>query len=249
MYFLVEIQGLQERIRIPLKWIENLKLSKLFNYGVKYHRKTIYKVFICADKSMEPDFQLDIRTELNLQRPACYLAKIIKGFGLYFFLAIFFSLTNPKTNKISFSRWHWKWRECTTIGIGWFRCRFISRPIIERRWRRWHWFCRSANANQTKNKKSNSEWRLKYQMISSYICWCNIFYVFVINKTISFFISMRYFIAKLIIQNPFGYFDHDVFAYWFLFSISLVTLRWMYSPKRIKRRWSFFTRFEKITEK
>lgn len=104
MYFLVEIQGSKEKVRIPSKWIENLNLPKLFNYGVKYHRKIIYKVFVCAEKSMEPDFKLDIQTELNLQRSACYLAKIIKGFGSYFFLSIFFSLTSPKTNKISFSR-------------------------------------------------------------------------------------------------------------------------------------------------
>lgn len=84
MYFVVEIQNSKEKITVPLKWIKNLDLCTIFNYGLTYKKKIIYTVFNCADQSTEPDFSLNISNQLDIRRPACYRAKILKCSGKYF---------------------------------------------------------------------------------------------------------------------------------------------------------------------
>lgn len=83
MYFLVEIQGSREKVKVPSKWIKDLKMCAILNYGLKYQKKNIYSVFVCADQSAEPDFHLNILQKLNIDRPACYLAKILKCYGIF----------------------------------------------------------------------------------------------------------------------------------------------------------------------
>lgn len=83
MYFLVKIQGSNERIVVPLKWIKGLEMTTLFNYGVSYVKKKIFTVFIFADQSVEPDFALNTFANLNIERPACYKAKILECCGRY----------------------------------------------------------------------------------------------------------------------------------------------------------------------
>lgn len=92
MYFRVEIQGSLEKVIIPLKWIKNMETIFLFNYGVSYMKKRIFTVFIHADQSREPDFNLDVLTQLNLQRAACYEAKILKCCGKYFIHIKYYSV-------------------------------------------------------------------------------------------------------------------------------------------------------------
>lgn len=83
MYFLIKIQDSNEKVVVPLKWIKNLDMTTLFNYGVKYVKKKIFTVFIYADQTVEPDFSLNTFAHLKIEWPACYKAKILKCCGKY----------------------------------------------------------------------------------------------------------------------------------------------------------------------
>lgn len=68
---------------IPSKWVKNLKVADLLNYGVTYHKKKLYTVFYSAHISSDPDFTLDVSSAMNNTRDACYKAYILKAFGKY----------------------------------------------------------------------------------------------------------------------------------------------------------------------
>lgn len=77
MYFLVLLKETNQKAIVPQKWISNLNLDTLLNYGVR----KVFKVFISNVFGAEPDFHLDVMCILDTQRPACYNAYIVKAFG------------------------------------------------------------------------------------------------------------------------------------------------------------------------
>lgn len=81
MYFLIQLKETKEKAIVPQKWILNLDLETLLNYGVKFLVKKIFKVFISNVFGAEPDFNLDVMRILDTRRPACYNAYIVKTFG------------------------------------------------------------------------------------------------------------------------------------------------------------------------
>lgn len=89
MYFLVSLKETAQKVVIPQKWIFDLNLESLLNSGIKFKRKKVYKVFISNADGEEPDFGLSVLVRLDLKRPACYQAYIIKAFGINCFFKYF----------------------------------------------------------------------------------------------------------------------------------------------------------------
>lgn len=82
MYFLVSLNVLSKnKVVVPLKWIKNLKLSKLLNYGTKYHRQEEYQIFFSKNTGIEPDFNLQKSFQFDESRDCCYGGRILKTFG------------------------------------------------------------------------------------------------------------------------------------------------------------------------
>lgn len=84
MYFIVKLHTSdKEKIIVPLKWIRNLNLVCLLNYGMPIHRKKSVVVYFMNSKPFdaEPDFQVNVQQNFDYNRAACYDATIIKGFG------------------------------------------------------------------------------------------------------------------------------------------------------------------------
>lgn len=81
MYFLVSIKGTGQKAIVPQKWISNLDIEVLLNYGVRFVAKNKLKAFISNAFGSEPDFHLNTLNFLDLSRPACYNVYIIRSFG------------------------------------------------------------------------------------------------------------------------------------------------------------------------
>lgn len=81
MYFLVKLKGTGQKAIIPQKWILNLDVETLLNYGVKFLARKLFKAFISNIFGDEPDFHLDMKIFLDWKRPACYQVYIIRSFG------------------------------------------------------------------------------------------------------------------------------------------------------------------------
>lgn len=82
MYFLVSLKQTAQTAVIPQKWIQNLNMESILNSGVQLSKRKLHKVYISNVDSEEPDFQLTVLTRLNLRRPACYQAYIVKAFKI-----------------------------------------------------------------------------------------------------------------------------------------------------------------------
>lgn len=82
MFFLVILKNSKEKVIVPVKWIQNLDTTKLFNYGIVYMKKKVYKIYF-SNKMLhdEPDFQTTILDRIDLSQPACYETKIVQCFG------------------------------------------------------------------------------------------------------------------------------------------------------------------------
>lgn len=89
MYFLVSLKQTAQKAVIPQKWIQNLNMESILNSGVQLSKRKLHKVYISNVDSEEPDFQLTVLTRLNLQRPACYEAYIVKAFGKNYYFQLF----------------------------------------------------------------------------------------------------------------------------------------------------------------
>lgn len=83
MYFLVVLKDSKEKVVIPQKWISNLNLEIILNAGITFVRKA-HTVFISKNHEDEPDFNLAINHSLDINRPGCYHAIIVKAFGNYY---------------------------------------------------------------------------------------------------------------------------------------------------------------------
>lgn len=82
MYFLVALNTLdQTKILVPLKWIKNVKLPELLNYGRKFHRKVEYLVFYSINASVEPDFELGQSFAFDETKSGCYIGNILRTFS------------------------------------------------------------------------------------------------------------------------------------------------------------------------
>lgn len=92
MYFLVSLKETGQKAIIPQKWICNLDIQTLLNYGVKFVAKKLFKVFHSNNFGDEPDFHLDVIGMLDKKRPACYQVNIIRTFGNTFISIVFISM-------------------------------------------------------------------------------------------------------------------------------------------------------------
>lgn len=81
MYFAIKLVFSDEKKIVPLKWIQNLDMAQLWNYGIDNMKKNRFKVFISENTSAEPDFQFDVKNNYDKRRPACYIATIVSCFG------------------------------------------------------------------------------------------------------------------------------------------------------------------------
>lgn len=81
MFFLVLLKNQGTKLLVPSKWIKDLKVKELLNYGVIYQRKIEYIVFYSPIITDEPDFALNTQQVFNENRSGCYNATILKPFG------------------------------------------------------------------------------------------------------------------------------------------------------------------------
>lgn len=80
MYFAVKLVSSEQKI-VPLKWIQNLDMAQVWNYGLNSIKKIKFKVFVSENFSAEPNFQLNEQDQYDKKKPACYMAKIACCFG------------------------------------------------------------------------------------------------------------------------------------------------------------------------
>lgn len=103
MFFLVKVVASGQKKIVPIKWVKNVDLAKLLNFGVTYYKKlkkNIKLVYISHDINEEPDFTLDISASINNRQPALYKASIIHCFCKFFqiqcALSIIIQIVNMK---------------------------------------------------------------------------------------------------------------------------------------------------------
>lgn len=84
MFFLISLKSSGQKKIVPLKWVNNLNLADLLNYGVTAYKKKEHLVYISSDVNDEPDFTLEIFDAIENEQPALYRAFVIKCFGKYF---------------------------------------------------------------------------------------------------------------------------------------------------------------------
>lgn len=65
---------------VPMKWVKNINLPNLLNYGVTLYKKKQHLVYVSPDINDEPDFALEIFNFIE-NKPALYEAFIVKCFG------------------------------------------------------------------------------------------------------------------------------------------------------------------------
>lgn len=80
MYFLVKIVGAKHdtKLIIPIHWINNLDMCRLYNYGV--NKKSYLMFYSTNDK--EPDFSLPRSLEKK-DIDFCFIGKMKKCYGMY----------------------------------------------------------------------------------------------------------------------------------------------------------------------
>lgn len=62
----------------------------VLNYGIRYQKKKIYKIYYSKNMFDEPDFNLNIATRFNEQQCACYNGTLFKHFGKFKYETIIF---------------------------------------------------------------------------------------------------------------------------------------------------------------
>lgn len=86
MYFLVLLKTIdnpKKAIIVPSKWIKSIDLSAVLNYGLRYQRNKIFKIYYSKDLFDEPDFNLHIVTRFDEQQCDCYNGTLVKHFGKF----------------------------------------------------------------------------------------------------------------------------------------------------------------------
>lgn len=93
MFFLVSLKVANKTtIVVPWKWIRQVDIIKLLNYGVLYKKKTEVLVYFSKNMQEEPDFNCATLNTFDSHHTACYCASIIRGFGKYYILSVSFSI-------------------------------------------------------------------------------------------------------------------------------------------------------------
>lgn len=82
MFFVVYLSN-SERVLVPSNWIRGISEFKtlLINYGIPYLKNKSFKIFVSPNLNDEPDFQLEICEQFNIERRACYIGSIKYCFG------------------------------------------------------------------------------------------------------------------------------------------------------------------------
>lgn len=82
MFFVVEIQNSRVKLIVPVQWIHNLNVSRIFNYGV--NKKKLFLMFYSNDAKTDPEFSLEIFSDVK-ESNFCFYGRILKGFGKIIF--------------------------------------------------------------------------------------------------------------------------------------------------------------------
>lgn len=88
MFFLISLKPSGQKRIVPMKWVKDLDLPKLLNYGVITYKKKVHLVYISKDINDEPDFTLNILDSIENLQPALYKASILKCYGKFFIYKI-----------------------------------------------------------------------------------------------------------------------------------------------------------------
>lgn len=81
MFFLISLKVSGQKKIVPIKWVNNINLSDLLNYGVTFYKKKEHLVYISGNINDEPDFTLEVRDSIENHQPALCKAFVLKCFG------------------------------------------------------------------------------------------------------------------------------------------------------------------------
>lgn len=81
MFFLISLKRSGQKKIVPIKWVKNVNLPNLLNYGVTFYKKKEHLVFISDNINDEPDFTLAVCDSIGNKQPALCKAFVLKCFG------------------------------------------------------------------------------------------------------------------------------------------------------------------------
>lgn len=81
MFFVVKLKKSKNKILIPSKWIKDLKVVELLNYGIQYQKKKVCTIFYSNNFDAEPDFKMPIIDVFDAKSSGCYEGSILKYFS------------------------------------------------------------------------------------------------------------------------------------------------------------------------
>lgn len=81
MFFLISLKRSGQKKIVPIKWVKNVNLPNLLNYGVTFYKKKEHLVFISDNINDEPDFTLAVCDSIGNNQPALCKAFVLKCFG------------------------------------------------------------------------------------------------------------------------------------------------------------------------
>lgn len=95
MFVAVILSENKSLLTIPIKWIKNHEslLVRYFNSAVKRWRREI--IFLSKSFEVEPEFQLEIKSSLDLTTNACYYANLLRAFGTEMEAEIYADMRRP----------------------------------------------------------------------------------------------------------------------------------------------------------
>lgn len=112
MFFLISLKTSGQKKIVPIKWVNNINLPILLNYGVTFYKKKEHLVYISNDINDEPDFTLEVLDSIENNQPALYKSFVLKCFGELLYIKLD---SGPKTkNKCEYS-FHRFVRNCNKV--------------------------------------------------------------------------------------------------------------------------------------
>lgn len=69
----------RKRLHIPVKWIKDIDFGKVFNAGAKKSEDRI--MFYSPDATIPPDFNAPLTEIFDPNVNACYIGRVLRGFG------------------------------------------------------------------------------------------------------------------------------------------------------------------------
>lgn len=100
MFFLILLKESAQKRIVPIKWVNNINLPTLLNYGVTFYKKKEHLVFISSDINDEPDFTLEVVHSIQNNQPALYKAFVLKCFGESLYIELYKLDSKSKIKKM-----------------------------------------------------------------------------------------------------------------------------------------------------